>query len=344
MISIFIPVYNGTKYLAKTLDSILCQTYSDIEVLCVDDSSTDNSYTILNEYAQKDSRIRVFQKINEGCVPPSWKFIIPHLRGEFTLYMSQDDLLEPDSIELMVNKQRETGADTVMANEFLYFENLSKESWDPIGVPSLMNRVIDGKDALRLMIDYQIPGFALWNTQIIKEIGIFTETYNGDELAQRYWIAKSKKVAFSEGVFLYRCDNQQSITRKPQLNYETILTDAMLLLLVEKELVGEDLLIKELGDNYFTQLYLLMIKYLQHRHQYSKSERKHILPFFSKAYQILHTRASIPNWKYKLSKKSYSLMWVIVMFKKIKYSIRHKEKIESIEMKPIQTSRKYIQT
>lgn len=342
MINIFIPVYNGAKYLAKTLDCVLGQTYSDIEVLCVDDSSTDDSYAILLSYAQKDSRMRIFQKTNEGSVPPSWNFVIPHLRGEFTLYMSQDDILEPDSIELMVAKQKETGADTVMANEYLYFEEQKKESWIQIGLPSLMDNVIDGKDALRLMLDYQIPGFALWNTKTIREIGVPTDTYNGDELAQRQWIARSRKVAFSRGVFLYRCNNMQSITRIPQLYYESILTDAMLLLFVKKELAGEDQLLDELGNNYFTRLYLLMIKFLQHKQQYTKAERKHIKSFLLRAYQILHTLETLSNWKFKLSSKSYTLMWMVVLFKKTQYAFRHAEKITSIELEPLHTPRKYL--
>lgn len=344
MISIFIPVYNGAKYLSETLDCVLNQSYSDIEVVCVDDSSTDNSYEILNAYAQKDSRVRVLQKANEGCVPPSWKFVIPHLRGDFTLYMSQDDLLEPNSIEIMVAKQKETGADTIMAKEYLYFETQKRESWIQIGIPSLMDCVIDGKDAFRLMLDYQIPGFALWSTRIIKKVGILTETFNSDELAQRQWIANSKKVAFSNGVFLYRCDNPHAITKHHSpLHYESILTDAMLLLFAEKELAGENNLISELGNNYFTHLYKLMILYLLHKDQYSRSERKHILPFFRNAYQILHTRVSLNNWKFRLSKKSYIFMWMVVLFKKIQYSYRHVDILNDMDMKPLQTPRRYLQ-
>ena len=344
MISIFIPVYNGERYLSQTLESVLGQSYPDLEVLCVDDSSTDGSLAILNSYAAKDSRMRVFTKANGGCVPPSWAFVIPQLRGEFTLYMSQDDLLEPDSIELMVAKQKETGADTVMASEYLYFENRQENSRIPIGIPELLDQVIDGKDALRLMLDYQIPGFALWNTEVIKSIGISTETFNADELAQRQWIACSKRVAFSRGVFLYRCDNTQAITKHHiPLHYESILTDARLLLFVEDELSGENALLDEMANRYYKQLYKLMILFLQHKSQYSKAEQKHVKPFFRKAYRILRTRVSLPNWKFRLSKLSYPLMWLVVLFKKTQYAIRGVDIINDMDLEPIQTPRKYLQ-
>ena len=343
MISIFIPVYNGAKHLALTIESVLRQTYADIEVLCVDDSSTDDSATILNTYAKKDSRVRVFTKPNGGSVPPSWNFVISHFRGEFTLYMSQDDLLAPDSIELMVAKQKETGAETVMADEYLYFEKQNKDSWIHIGIPELMDKVIAGKDALRLMLDYKIPGFALWRTETIRQIGVSTETFNGDELAQRQWIAQSNKVAFSRGVFLYRCDNPQAISRlNLSLLSESIFTDAKLLLFVEKELAGEDALISELGNIYFTRLYKLMIMFLQHRQQQSKNKQKHIKLFLHKAYCILHTRVSLPNWKYKLSRMNYSIMWMVVSFKKLQYTLRNVDIINDIDMMTIQTPRKYL--
>lgn len=344
MISIFIPIYNGAKYLAKTLNSVLGQTYPDLEVLCVDDSSTDESLAILKAFAQKDSRVRVFSKPNEGSVPPSWDYVIPLLRGEFTLYMSQDDLLENDSIELMVAKQKETGADTVMTNEYLYFEDRGDDSKILIGVPDLMDKVIDGKDALRLMLDYQIPGFALWSTEIIKAVGVSTETFNADELAQRQWIARSKKVAFSRGVFLYRCDNPQAITKHhTPLHYESILTDAMLLLFVEKELVGENDLIRELANRYYKQLYKLMILFRQHRSQYSKPEKKRVKLFFQKAYQILRTRETLPNWKFRVSRWGYPFLQAVVLFKATQFSLRGVDIINDMDLKPIQTPRRYLQ-
>ena len=343
MISIFIPVYNGENYLSQTLDSVLGQSYADWEVLCVDDSSTDGSLGILDNYASKDSRVHVLSKPNGGCVPPSWVFVMPHLRGEFTLYMSQDDLLEPDSLQLMVEKQMETKADAVIVKEFLLFEDRKENSRIPYGIPELLDKTISGKDALRLMIDYQISGFALWSTSIIKSVGISTETYNADELAQRQWVSQCERVAFSRGVFLYRCDNPVAITKlHSPLHYQSILTDARLLQLVEKELVGEVDLINELANLYFFQLYKLMILFVQHKHQYSKTERKRIKPFFRKAYQVLYSRTTLPNWKYRLSKQNYFLMWMVVLFKKSQYALRGVDLIDDMDMRPIKTPRRYL--
>lgn len=66
MISIIIPVYNVEKYLSACLESILIQSFRDLEIILIDDGSTDNSSMICDQYAKKDVRIRVFHKINEG--------------------------------------------------------------------------------------------------------------------------------------------------------------------------------------------------------------------------------------------------------------------------------------
>ena len=74
LISVIVPVYNVEKYLRQSLDSVLAQTLSEIEIICVDDGSTDGSYDILEEYAAKDQRITVLkqQKCRRRCCQKSW--------------------------------------------------------------------------------------------------------------------------------------------------------------------------------------------------------------------------------------------------------------------------------
>ena len=81
-ISIFMPVYNGSKFLEESISSLQKQTFKDFELVCVDDSSTDDSYNVLEKLAQTDSRIKLFQKPNGGNVPKSWNFVLPNLNGK----------------------------------------------------------------------------------------------------------------------------------------------------------------------------------------------------------------------------------------------------------------------
>ena len=133
-ISIFMPVYNGSRYLKKSIQSVLNQTYTDFELICVDDSSTDESYQILKEFSDKDSRVKLFQKSKGGTVPKSWNFVLPLIEGDFITYMSQDDLMSVDNLEKLYQRQLETGADCVLPDMVFYYEDKSKNNTGRFGV------------------------------------------------------------------------------------------------------------------------------------------------------------------------------------------------------------------
>jgi len=98
-ISVLVPVYNTEKYLRQCLDSIVNQTYKNVEIICVNDASTDNSLEILDEYAKKDDRIIIVNKrVNEG-LPQARKTGFEHSNGKYILPVDSDDYIEPDMLE-----------------------------------------------------------------------------------------------------------------------------------------------------------------------------------------------------------------------------------------------------
>lgn len=210
-ISIFIPTYNSGEILRETLDSVLGQTYKDIEVLAVDDSSTDGiTQQILHEYEAKDSRLRVFVKPNEGDVPHSWNFVFPYLKGEFTFYMSHDDLLEPEAIEKMVHvAESDEEIDCVVVKKHFFVSDLYnpeekyREFNDKFDA-MVNNRPISGEKAFDLTLDYTLNGFSIWRTDLIRREGMPTFCFNCDDLMHKLWRLKCRKVAYSDALFGYR--------------------------------------------------------------------------------------------------------------------------------------------
>jgi glycosyltransferase, family 2 len=97
MISVIVPTYNAEKYLSLCLDSILNQSYRNIEIVCVNDGSTDNSIDILKDYAKKDSRVKIVSKLNGG-LSSSRNCGIENSTGEYLLFVDADDELEKDAI------------------------------------------------------------------------------------------------------------------------------------------------------------------------------------------------------------------------------------------------------
>lgn len=101
LISIIVPVYNVSNYITKCLDTIINQTYKNIEIILVDDGSTDNSYNICNEYAEKDHRIKLYTKKNTG-VSDTRNFGIDKSKGDYIMFIDSDDWIDIDMCEYLI--------------------------------------------------------------------------------------------------------------------------------------------------------------------------------------------------------------------------------------------------
>ena len=125
-ISVIVPIYKAEAYLYRCVDSLLAQTFHDFEILLVDDGSPDKSGEICDEYALKDSRVRVFHKENGG-VSSARQCGIDNALGEYTIHTDPDDWVEPTMLEELYAKAKEEDADMVICD--YYVENRSKQDY-----------------------------------------------------------------------------------------------------------------------------------------------------------------------------------------------------------------------
>lgn len=119
-ISILMPVKNTASYLPECLDSILNQTESNWELLAVNDHSTDDSFSILHAYAEKDSRIKIFQNTESGIIP-ALRLAYSKSIGDYITRMDSDDIMPKNKLELMKNKLITEGKNTVVTGLVEYF-------------------------------------------------------------------------------------------------------------------------------------------------------------------------------------------------------------------------------
>lgn len=112
-ISVILPVYNEEAYLAYCLDSICSQTLKEIEIICIDDGSTDSSLEILHTYQQKDGRIRVLTQENRYAGAARNRGM-KEACGEYLVFLDGDDYFEPEMLETMYQRAKETEADAVI--------------------------------------------------------------------------------------------------------------------------------------------------------------------------------------------------------------------------------------
>ena len=141
LVSVIVPVYKAEAYLHKCVDSLLAQTMTDFVVLLIDDGSPDRSGAICDEYAAKDSRIRVFHKENGG-VASARQVGIENVRGEYTIHADPDDWVEPTMLYELYAKAKEDDADMVICDYYVHSsEHISYKSQD-IGVFSVANVIV----------------------------------------------------------------------------------------------------------------------------------------------------------------------------------------------------------
>lgn len=115
MISVIVPVYKAEKYLGECVDSILGQSYRDLEVILVDDGSPDSCPSLCNAYSARDSRVKVIHKKNGG-VSTARNAGLEAAKGEYITFVDSDDYIEPDMYEKMMARAREFDCDVVMCD------------------------------------------------------------------------------------------------------------------------------------------------------------------------------------------------------------------------------------
>ena len=171
-ISVIIPVYNAEKYIRRCVESILVQTFEDFELLLVDDGSPDHSGEICDEYAQKDSRVRVFHKSNGGTASAR-NYGLDHFQGDYVAFIDNDDYVEPTYLDDMLNAMTRCGADLVCCGVW-YFEK-SDGSYGRLRITD-SDKEYNRSEALIEMLGSDSYDVWLWNklfkASIIKNNGI----------------------------------------------------------------------------------------------------------------------------------------------------------------------------
>ncbi len=212
-ISIIVPIYKAESTLLRCMDSLKAQTFTDFEVLMVDDGSPDRCGDMIDEYATKDSRFKAFHKQNGG-VSSARQFGIDHAGGEYTIHADPDDWVEPTMLEELYKKAKEDDADMVISD---YYEDSLSDSKYIYQKPTSL----DSSSILRDLFHF-IHG-CCWN-KLIKRKCIFDYRIHfpaGVSYCEdQYFIASLLKypirVSYLHNAFYHYMNivNQDSLSRK----------------------------------------------------------------------------------------------------------------------------------
>ena len=206
-LSIIIPVYNTEKYLSRCLDSAVNQTLKDIEIICVNDGSTDNSLKILQEYAKKDCRIKIINLKNNKGVSNARNLGIKKAAGKYIGFLDSDDYVDLNFYQKLYNKSIINYPDVVKGNiKIISSEpDINKEAFYDINKDIVQNK------------GYFYHSFttAIYNLDFIKQNKIYFPNSNNFE--DPYFSIKAaiyyKNIEVINNVYYYYCiNNKQSLS------------------------------------------------------------------------------------------------------------------------------------
>lgn len=210
LVSIIVPVYNVEKYLKKCLDSIINQTYKNIEILLVDDGSTDNSGIICDEYAKKDPRITVIHKENAG-LSEARNTGLDYARGKYISFIDSDDYIEEGMIFYLYHDCKDNNCQIANSNKIWELENGKK-----IYLCEIENsEIVDTETALKnLLLNDPSVANKLFERCLFDDIRFIKDKLYEDILTTPLLIEKSERIFLDKRHFYHYIQHENSIVHK----------------------------------------------------------------------------------------------------------------------------------
>lgn len=192
LISICIPTYNGEKYLKECLDTVLSQSYENIEIIIVDDCSTDKTISIVEEYIQKEDRIKLFKnQLNLGLVG-NWNKCLELAKGEWIKFVFQDDLIEENCLEILLSAVK--GKSIITCDRNFIFDNSISEELKLYYTEELLTlKRLSGSEEITFFSNKEVCRFAsqnlamnfigeptavMFNKNVVASFGIFNSDFS----------------------------------------------------------------------------------------------------------------------------------------------------------------------
>ena len=340
-ISVIVPVYNGEKYLQECLDSIINQTYENIEIVIVNDGSTDSSLSIINRYKELDSRIVVVNKENGG-VSTARNEGLNTATSEWIMFVDCDDTLELNAIEVLENAIK-PDVEMIISETYYLWENGEKQrghckfSESKIFEGQAKRELIESifyDNSMGKMIYIPSPFAKLYNKELLDRNNIkYIQglKYGEDGIFNLLCFKNAKKVAFiNELTYNYR-RNPESATKKydPKLieNYSMLLEKT-------KEVLIKENLYEEYENEYLYFTLRQVAKYLK-KYFFRKEEKEKYIERKNKFKKLIETEpyyTAIFKKKVKYLPKKRKLMLLLLKTKsfsllKLCYSLNKEQEI-----------------
>lgn len=218
-VSVIMPVYNAEKFLKDSVDSILNQTLSDLEFICADDGSSDNSLNILNEYAKKDNRVKVFSLDHQGG-GNARNYALTKVTGEYLYIMDADDILDLNAFQEFYSISKSKNLDFLIFKAINY--NVDEDNYYetnyysmPVLSDAMKGKVFGFKDLGELLFHISVtPWSKFYNSEFIKKSGAKFRENSKFHDNQFFWdiIFQAERIYFLDEFYYTRTRHSESLT------------------------------------------------------------------------------------------------------------------------------------
>ncbi len=219
-VSVIVPIYNVEKYLRQCLDSLINQTLQDIEILLIDDGSTDSSGKIADEYVKKDARFKVFHRPNGGY-GKAMNFGLSQARGEYIGIVESDDFVDADMFEKLYNTAKQQQVQVVKSNFYAYVTKTNTDTLTTIIPEQDINQIINPTKKQGIFLSMPAIWAAIYERAFIEKHRIrFLETpgasYQDTAFNFKIWALAERVYLLPQAFLHYRQDNENSSINNPK--------------------------------------------------------------------------------------------------------------------------------
>lgn len=320
-VSLLMAVYNAQQFLDQAIQSVLCQSFEDWQLICVDDASTDDSLKILQHYSDEDGRIQVVSKAKNEGQAVARNDALKLARGEYVTMLDADDWLSRDCLEQAINTFTDQ-TDTVILRLVQHVDG-GKMDDELFPMPYAENSVLSGYDAFVASLDWTIHGLYVVRRSIHEQYPYDTSCrlYSDDNTTRLHYL-HSREVRFCEGAYFYRkhaasCTNAITMDRFLYMDANISMRDTLIREQVDPKII--QFYEKHRWHNYIGQIWL----FAQYRSSFSKSDRNLIYSHFRRVYSTFTSRPVPPKFGYTYF-KSYCLFQIQeVIYFSLRLLFRH---------------------
>ena len=220
LVSILVPVYNVEKYIGKCLDSLLNQTYTNIEIILINDGATDSSLDICQQYAQKHENIYIYSYLNKG-ISTTRNRALDQMHGDYLMFVDSDDFIGKRMVEKMMERMQETQADIVMCGFVMDYYKII-----PLFRPVAKKNVFNTIETLQRMVLNKginnYPWGKLYKKSTFENVRFPENTYGFEDTRTIFKaIMQAEKIATMPNRYYHYVQRRGSITNRMSL--ETVL-------------------------------------------------------------------------------------------------------------------------